>query len=424
MPGGAFMPAEYKWDLIVCGAGAAGLMAAGRAVERGLRVLVLEKMEAPGHKILVTGNGRCNLTNAAPMEDFITAFGKNGRFLRHAFHAFFRDDLLALLGRYGMQIIQEGDGRLFPESGRAADVRNTLRNLANGSVFHFGSSVNAIVPCAGADSCRLQVHCGGQCHSARSIVLAMGGCSWPGTGSSGDGYDILRGLGHAVAPLYPALTALILQGRDMESVEGVSVADCVLSCSVQAGGRVLDTRRGAIIFTAHGISGPAALNISGSVAALLAEENGACLSIDFLPGRQRTDLEAEIISAARDRSAKTLFHYLRSLVPSRLAQTILDLGKIPGNIRFYSLERQHRRFVVSSLKSFVLPLSGVEGFDKAMMTRGGVSLKEVEPRTMESRKIPGLYIAGELLDLDGPTGGYNLQAAFSTGRLAGDSVPA
>ncbi len=428
--------------VVVVGGGAGGMLAAGRAAELGVDVTLLEKMERPGKKILLSGNGRCNLSNTRDISEFVSMFGPGGRFLYHAFHHFFRDDLLKLLAASKVMTKAEPDGRIFPVSGKSSDVVRALQKYMsdNGVKIHIGAGVSGI---GTAGKSAVSVRTAVMEYPADAVVLATGGTSYPQTGSAGDGYRMAAKLGHRIVRLRPALiplkvkewqTAVGLQGISLSEVRLTSftcrAADIDITAIPRtergrglAAGKsrypVLESRRGGIVFTQDGLSGPAVLLMSLAVADAL-EDGPVSLAIDLQPGKTMPQLAEHlktIIASYGGRQAKSI---LSELLPERLALAILMKADVPANTIAGQLTSLQRQAVARALKGLAFNVEGVGPLAEAMVTAGGVALDEVDPRTMQSKIVRGLYLCGELLDLDADTGGYNLQAAFSTGYLAGE----
>jgi len=405
---------DTGWDVIVCGAGASGLMAAGRAAERGLRVLLLEKTSRAASKILVSGNGRCNITNAAAMDDFIGAFGKNGRFLHSAFHRFFRDDLLALLRRFGVRTKVEEDGRIFPVSDKAQEIARALQSYASKSNVHT-QYLNPICGIILEDGRVAGVKTFGGIYRARNVVMACGGKSYPALGTTGDGYEILRRLGHDVVPLYPALASLLSDGTRCRTLEGLALRDIVIRAHKAS-------ERGDAVFTAGGVSGPAALNLSRAVFDKTGAVCVAEICIDLFPDETVEGIERFLNGLMAKSPRRKIANLLKEMAPGRMVLDVLSAIGISPDAHAANLNKQTFSALARRLKNHRFPLQGTGGFREAMTTGGGTALKEVDSRTMRSKLIGGLYITGELLDIAGATGGFNLQAACSTGWVAGDSV--
>lgn len=413
-PSSSFQSSQPVWDVIVCGAGASGLMAAGRAAERGLRVLLLEKTSHAAAKILVSGNGRCNVTNAASPTEFINAFGKNGKFLRGVFHRFFRDELLALLRRFCVRTKVEEDGRIFPISDKAEDIAQALETFATQPNVHI-QYLEPISEIIIEEERVAGVKTSSGVYRARNVIMACGGKSYPALGTTGDGYEILRRLGHSIVPLYPALAPLMSDSGRCGSLEGLALRDVEVRAQKAA-------ERGDVVFTARGISGPAALNLSR----LVFDEKSAVrtgeICIDLFPDETIEGIEERLKGLMAKSPRRMIANLLKEIMPERMGLDVLASIGIASDVHIANLNKQARLNLAHRLKNHRFPLRGTGGFREAMSTGGGVSLKEVDSRTMQSKLIGGLYITGELLDLVGATGGYNLQSAFSTGWVAAESV--
>ncbi|MBN1260031.1 MAG: NAD(P)/FAD-dependent oxidoreductase [Anaerolineae bacterium] len=415
-------------------------MAAGRAAEtgsaHGVRVLVLEKMPEAGKKILVSGQGRCNVTNAAPLETFLMYFGRNGRFLRNAFHRFFRDELLALLERYGVATQVERGGRIFPASGQAADVRDALLRYASehGASIRYQARIQGIETDAGAGRPRrvvgLRLADGGFVPT-QAVILATGGASWPATGSTGDGYLMAQALGHTIVPLRPALAPLTVEERARaKALQGVSLRN--VHCTLWAAKPGKEARplqvpyplpeTGELLFTHFGVSGP--LILSSALAAVDALRSGktVTLSIDLKPGMTAEQVRARLQREFEQYPHRQLPTLLRGWVPGSLADVLAEMSFITGDRKVHTIRAEERETLATLLKDFRWHITGSLPLAASMVTAGGVSLKEVDPITFESRIVGGLYLAGEILDLAADTGGFNLQAAFSSGYLAGQAA--
>ncbi len=416
---------------VVIGAGAAGLMAAGRAAELGADVVLLEKMNEAGKKILVSGKSRCNLTNAAPLNQFLSHYGRNGRFLMNAFHRFFRDELLELLARHGVETQTERGGRIFPTSGQATDVRDALLRYGAeyGVDVRYRSEVREITVDNGhvrgvqlANASRV---------TAGAVILATGGASWPDTGSTGQGYLMAQSLGHTIRPLRPALGPLTVKERSIaKALQGISLRN--VRCTFwteNTKGKVRELRMpypmsdtGEMLFTHFGVSGPLILTASGAVVETLRKGQPVTLSIDLKPGmseeavRSRLQLEFEAHSHQRLRTL------LQGWVHASLADVLADLSGLEDDRHVHRIRVEEREKIVALIKNFRWTISGSLPLAAGMVTAGGVALNEVDPVSFASKKVAGLYIVGEVLDLAADTGGYNLQAAFSSGYLAGSDA--
>ncbi len=417
--------------IIIIGAGAAGLLAAGRAAELGAQVLLLEKTEEAGKKILVTGQGRCNVTNTAPLEEFLTAFGRNGAFLRNAFHRFFRDELLALLRRYGVETQSERGGRIFPVSNQAVDVRDALLRYAiqNGAQVRTRTPVLALLGAEGhIQGVQLS---GGEVLSAAAVILTTGGASWAATGSTGDGYRMAQEIGHTLVPLRPALVPLTVAERDRaKRLQGVSLRNIRCTLYQQTPGSkekplpppypVPPT--GELLFTHFGLSGPLVLSLSLAVVDALRASKTVTLSIDLKPGMTAEDVRNRLQREFEQAPKRLLPNLLRGWAPATLAETLASESGVAAEQPVHTLRAEERETLVKLFKDFRWRITGTLRLESGMVTAGGVVLKEVDPITFASKQIAGLYLAGEVLDLAADTGGYNLQAAFTSGYLAGQAA--
>jgi predicted flavoprotein YhiN len=430
-------------DVLVIGAGAAGMMAAGRAARTGARVLLLEKTGQCGKKILVSGKTRCNLTNTAGLAQFISMYGPNGRFLHGAFSRFFRDELLSLFTSCGVATKVERGGRIFPVSDDARDVVTAMRSyMTQGGVrIIFNSAVSAIIP-EGPGG--FTVRNGSGDYHARCVVVAAGGASWPATGSTGDGYKMANALGHSLSPLLPALVPLVVKETQLaKSMQGVSLRNiraCAFQCDASAAdetlipsydsGRgakkssrppVLESRFGEMLFTHFGLGGPVILLMSLTVVRALAKGPVSIL-IDLKPALSRDQLHRRLLADLDRFGKRKIASILKEYLPAKMIEPLLALAGIDAHTPAHQIGAGGREKIIALFKALRFNISGSLPLSKAIVTAGGVSLKEVAPRTMASRIHPGLFFCGEVLDLDADTGGYNLQAAFSTGYVAGESA--
>ncbi len=399
-------------DVVVVGAGPAGLIAAAIAAQRGRRVLLLEKNRQPGLKILISGGGRCNLTTTKAGADLEAQYGpRRGRWLRHALRAFPPAALCDMIRAEGVALHEEDLDKIFPVSRRAADVLAALLAIT----ARAGVELRAATPMLGvtrsADAFVVATPDGSV--TARRLVLATGGLSYPKTGATGDGYPVLRAAGHVLVPTVPALAPLALDLPWVHALAGIVLQDAVLTLRGRDGA-VLVRRQRPTLFTHKGLSGPGPMDVSGYVE----EQGGGCtLELDLVSGASAEDLDAGLVRAAQQDGRGAVHNALPPELPERLRRTLAgDLGALAG------LPRPARRELVGRLKALRIPVERSLGFAHAEVTRGGVSLDEIDPRTMESRRVPGLFVCGELLDVDGPIGGFNFQAAFATARLAGLAV--
>ena len=420
-----------KRRVIVIGAGAAGLLAAGRAAEAGAQVLVLEKMEEAGKKILVSGQERCNLTNSAPLETFLQNYYPDGRFLRNAFARFFREELLALLAAYGVKTQTERGGRIFPASGRAVEVRDALLRYAitHGAEIRYRSPVQSLLIENGRiQGVRLP---NAPVIAADAVILTTGGASWVSTGSTGDGYRMASEVGHTIVPLRPSLVPLKTAEKSYARLlQGVSLRNVRCRLLVRdAAGRerplpppypLPDT--GEMLFTHFGVSGPLVLSLSLGAVDALRTQREVWLSIDLKPGMTLEEVRARLQREFEAAPHKHLPALLAGWGPKRIGEVLATWSGIGNAREVHTLRAAERDALAALIKDWRWRITGHLPLEAGMVTAGGVALAEVDPRTLASRKIAGLYLAGEVLDIAADTGGYNLQAAFSTGCVAGENA--
>jgi predicted Rossmann fold flavoprotein len=414
-----------KWDVVVVGAGAAGLVAAERAASRGRRTLLLEKNRKPGVKILISGGTRCNLTHATDARGIVAAYGPPGRFLHSALAALGPQDLVGLVDAEGVATKIEPDtGKIFPQSDRALDVVNAFMARLQRTDCELALGESLLDMDRIDEGFRLTT-------SQRTIdtthlVITTGGQSYPGCGTTGDGYRFATKLGHSLIPPRPALVPVTISTPWVQELAGVTIPDTVLRVIEPTSGdmngpRVLDTRRGSLLFTHFGLSGPVALDISRVVSGHERPQS-LRMECDFLPNVTPAVLDEQIKTTAAAAGKKQLLSLVPEIVTRRLAECLLSAAGLPADKKAGELGKADRATMVRALKQATIAINGTRGFLKAEVTAGGIPLAEVDSHTLESKIVPGLYLAGEVLDLDGPIGGYNFQAAFSAGWLAGLSV--
>ena len=409
-----------QYNLAVIGGGPAGMIAAGRAGELGSRVVLIEKNEQLGIKLLMTGKDRCNITNAeVDLRKFIDNYGPPGKFLYPALNKFSNQDVMDFFASHGVKTKVERGGRVFPVSDKAEDVLNCLKRYLQDSrvEVRFNSPVEKIIisPKNNKKIAKVILN-NGQEIMADNYVLATGGKSYPGTGSTGDAYQWLKKIGHTVVEPKPALTPIIVKENIVKKLEGLSLKN--VEVSLWGKGK-LDAGFGEALFTGNGLSGPLILNLSQLISENQTQD--LKITIDFKPALDYPTLDQRIQRDFAEQSNKQFKNSLNKLLPKKLVPVIVELSGIGGNKKVNEVTRIERKKIVKLLKEFELSVKGLVGFTKAIVTSGGVDLKEVDPQTMKSKIIANLYLAGEILDIDGPTGGYNLQVAWSTGYLAGES---
>jgi len=407
------------YQVIVIGGGGAGLMAAGQAASLGAKTLLLEKMSSPGRKIFISGKGRCNITNSASLPDFITHFGSNGRFLRSAFHRFFAPDLLAFFESRGVPTVTERGGRVFPASNLSQDVVDALTNWTNeqGVIIKTHTPVKRLLHTSG---CVTGVNTQQGDFHAPTVVIATGGASYPGTGSTGDGYTLAQSVGHTIIAIRPALVPLTIGGKIPSLLQGLSLRN--VNLSVWVNDKKIASAFGEMIFTHFGVSGPIVLSLSKKIVDVMQQNNKVTIAIDLKPALDKSKLDARLLRDFDAHGKRKFQTIIKDLLPRKLIPVCITQTKISAEKQGHQITSVERKRLREWLKDFRLPVTGHRSFKQAIVTAGGVDTREVDPRTMASRIMTGLYFAGEVLDIDADTGGYNLQAAFSTGWLAGISA--
>ena len=410
--------------VIVVGGGPAGLMAAGQASLSGAQVFLIEKMERPGRKLAITGKGRCNLTNDTELSEFLTHFGRNSRFLRGAFHRFFVPELLEFFRQLGIQTVTERGGRIFPVRNDANEIVTALVNWANatGVIIRPNTRANQLVLTENRISGVIVRNPNSTTEkiNADAVIIATGGASYPGTGSTGDGYRLAKSAGHSITPIRPALVPLVTVGNLATRLQGLSLKN--VGIKVFADSRKIADEFGEMLFTHFGLSGPVILTVSKLVVDALNAKQKVRISIDLKPALDDQKLDLRLQRDFAQHGKMQFKSVLKEFLPQKLIPVCLDLIKIPPEKTCNQITTAERRRLRLWLKNFNFDISGHRGFGEAIITAGGVALNEVDSQTLQSKIVQGLYFAGEILDLDADTGGYNLQAAFSTGWLAGQSA--
>ncbi len=408
--------------VVIAGAGAAGLMAAIHAAAAGAEVAVLDRNEKAGKKIYITGKGRCNCTNDCPEEDFLREVVRNPRFLYSALNFFSPRDLMDLLEKAGCPLTVQRGRRVFPTSEKASDVTRALLRLceARGVRLLLNTGVSRVVTREGRAAGFLLES--GETLPADAVILATGGLSYPRTGSTGDGFRMAAALGHTVLPPRPSLTGLETMESWPASLQGLSLRN--VSLTLECGRRPLVWEPGEMLFTHFGVSGPLVLEASCHLPDAFFSDDPppARLLLDLKPGLSPEQLDARLLREFAAAGRKQLKNLLPALLPQRLAEIFPVLCGLREDILCSGVTAPQRQALVHTLKALPLTLRRCRPLEEAIVTRGGVSVREISPSTMESRILPGLYFAGELIDVDAHTGGFNLQIAFSTGALAGDSA--
>jgi predicted Rossmann fold flavoprotein len=401
------------WDVVVIGAGAAGLLAAARSAELGRRTLLLEKNRRPGVKILMSGGTRCNLTHATDNRGIVEAFGPPGRFLHSSLASLSVQDLIDLFEAEGVATKVEETGKVFPVSNKATDVLDALlrRLHRSGATLALAEPVLDLRPTEAG----VAVTTSHRVVTGKRVILTTGGQSYPGSGTTGDGYAFAARLGHTIVTPRPALVPVRVAAPWVAGLRGITIPD--VGVRVMEGERALTVGRGSLLFAHFGLSGPVVLDVSRVV-------NGhpnpstLALELDLLPALASPDLDELLRTESLASGKKQLASILPDALPHRLCETAVVLAGMPGDRKAAALSKVDRGKLLQALKRLRIPATGTLGFEKAEVTAGGVSLEEVDSRSLRSKRVPSLFIAGEVLDLDGPIGGYNFQAAFSTGWLA------
>ncbi len=410
-----------SWDALVVGGGAAGMMAAGTAAERGLRVCLLEKNAVLGRKLRITGKGRCNVTNRCDVRTLIASVPKNGRFLFGAVSRFAPEDTAAFFESRGLPLKTERGNRVFPVSDRAADVAECLEKYVreSGARVARGEAERLLLENGAVRGVALK---DGREIPARSVAVCCGGASYPSTGSTGAGYRLARQTGHTVTPLRPSLVPLVARGRDCREMMGLSLRNVAVTVTDTALKKAVYRDFGELLFTHFGLSGPVILSASAHMDRMAPGRYR--VSIDLKPALSPEKLDARLVRDFGLNRNREFCNSLSALLPRKMIPVAVRRSGIPPDTRCNAITREMRRGFGELLKSFEIEIEGFRPIGEAIVTSGGVSTDEIDPRTMESRLVKGLYFAGEVVDVDAYTGGFNLQIAFSTGRAAGKSMEA
>lgn len=407
--------------VIIIGGGAAGMMAGIAAAGCGHQVRIYEKNEKLGKKIFITGKGRCNITNACDTEELFGNVVHNPKFLYSSFYAFTNYDMITLMEQSGCPVKTERGNRVFPVSDKSSDVIRAL----SGRLRELGVEVCLHEEVAGilaehGEVKGIRLKKNNRKEPADAVIVATGGLSYPTTGSTGDGYRFAKEQGHSVTDLSPALVPFETKEAVVKELQGLSLRN--ITARILKGSKVLYEEFGEMLFTHFGVSGPVLLSASSFVAQALKKEP-LVLSVDLKPALTEEQLDARILRDFEEMKNKQYKNALVQLLPSRLVPVIVARSGIDPEKKVNEITRQERQQIVSHMKDFRLTITGLRDYKEAIITQGGVSVREINPSTMESKKVKGLYFAGEVLDLDAVTGGFNLQIAWSTGYLAGISVP-
>jgi len=413
-----------NFDLIVIGAGAAGMVAAGTAAKRGARVLLLEKMNRPGRKLKMTGMGRCNITNTEPIEKYFNRYGKNGRWLRQAIQGFTPTQTIEFFNHLGVETIEERNGQIFPKSQNAKDVVDALVKYNRNNQVVIRNNVGVL---------NLQIKDGaleGICCKvitkdisrletifATKVIIATGGKSYPKTGSTGDGYLLAKEAGHTLTSIFPALVPLVT--KEQIPIEAATLEMPDVQVCLWLDNKKVNEDRGEIEFTKSGLSGRVILKMSKQCVLALQTKSRVEITLDLVPYLNVKELDVTLLHYLNKFGKKRISNIIRELLPEKLIAYCLEKNGIDPDKLGHQVSAEERKRLRLWLKEVRYIITGHRSYKKALVTSGGIHLKEVHPITMESKLVKGLYFAGEVLDIDGDKGGYNLQAAFSTGRMAG-----
>lgn len=409
--------ADKEADLIVIGGGAAGMMAAGTAARFGLRVVLVEKNTRLGRKLAITGKGRCNVTNNCSLQQVIGAVPTNPRFLYGAVSRFSPQDTMSFFESLGVPLKTERGQRVFPQSDRAGDIVAALTDFLHRNHVQVlvAEAKKLLLEENGVRGVLLR---DGTILSAPRVIVACGGASYPGTGSTGDGYKLARQAGHTVMPLRPSLVALVAQGGDCAKMQGLALKNAAIR--VYEKKKLIYEDFGELLFTHFGLSGPVVLSASSHMSRM--KPGQYRVEIDVKPALSPERLDARLQRDLEENSNKDFINSLGALLPRKMIPVLVERSGIAPETKCNAITREQRHAFVSLLKGISIEIEGFRPIDEAIITSGGVSVKEINPKTMESKLVRGLFFAGEVLDVDAYTGGFNLQIAFATGRLAAESA--
>lgn len=407
--------------IIVIGAGPAGMMAAGMAAAAGARVTLTEKKPRVGSKLRITGKGRCNITAAVDQDSLIKGIPGNGKFLYSALHEFSNIDLIRFFNERGLETKVERGNRVFPSSDQAQDVVDVLYNFVEQAGVEIKTSltINSLVVeggrITGVDSSHGFL-------AADAVIIATGGLSYPGTGSTGDGYRLAQECGHTLVEPRPGLVPLVTEESWVKDLQGLSLKN-VAATAFTAAGKKINQDFGELLFTHFGVSGPIILSMSRDIGVYIYRQGQkVILKIDLKPALNEEKLDERLLRDLDKYSRKQFKNSMHDLLPQKMIPVFIALSGIDPDKPCHQISRGERHELIKLFKNFTLTVTGTRPIAEAIVTAGGINVKEVDPRTMESKRVKGLYFAGEVLDVDGYTGGYNLQAAFSTGYAAGQNA--
>ena len=412
------MPKHY--DVIVVGGGAAGMLCAGFAASRGLRTVIVERNARPARKVMITGKGRCNVTNNCDNDTFIRMVKRNGRFMYSAINAFSTADTMQFFEKLGVPLKTERGNRVFPVSDKAVDIVDALSAFIrkNGVTLLQGRCTDLVIQDDALQGVLLE---DGSVLTACAVVVATGGKSYPLTGSTGDGYKLAEQAGHTIVEPHASLVPMIVAGRECPAMMGLSLKNVTLSLLDKKKKKPVFEELGEMLFTHFGVSGPLVLSASAHLDYKRFADY--TISIDMKPALSEQQLDARLLRDFEQNLNKDLINALGALLPAKMIPVMIARSGIPPQTKVNQITKEQRRALIEAIKNFTLKPVAFSPIEEAIVTSGGVKVSEVNPGTMESKLLPGLYFAGEVLDVDAYTGGFNLQIAFSTGYLAAQNIP-
>ncbi|MGO1368776.1 MAG: NAD(P)/FAD-dependent oxidoreductase [Senegalia sp. (in: firmicutes)] len=408
-----------KNNVVVIGAGPAGIIASATASKNGNNVILIEKNEFIGKKMLITGNGRCNVTNACEIDELIDNVSRNKEFLYSAFYSFSNNDIINILEDYGVKIKTEKDKRCFPKSDKAMDVIEALKKyLLDQEVSLFlNSNVDEVIKTKENFIINYSNKNIKNTLLADKVIIATGGKTYPSTGSTGDGFKFAEKLGHNIIPLIPSIVPINLKEKSIEDVRGISLQNIKLSLKKK--NKLVDSEMGDIIFTHFGLSGPAIFNLTCRNNRFIRYNDNLNITIDLFSNLNIKELDEKILSLLNSNPNKNIINILNSIVQNNLLLFIFKILKIDDSLKANNLTKEKRKLIVKTFKDINFQVLGLRSIEEAYVTSGGVDINEVNPSTMESNIVENLFLCGEVLDVDAYTGGFNLQIGYSTGYLAG-----
>lgn len=410
---------KVVYDAIVIGGGPAGIMATGTAAGRGKKVLIIEKNKILGKKLLISGKGRCNLTNAEEdVNNFLKQFSPSGIFLKNALHKFFNRELMDFFEQRGLRLKVERGKRVFPQSNKSENVLKVLLDFLrkSGAQVLYNCEVSSLKK---TDDLFYVILKNRKLYCSLKVVLATGGSSYPETGSDGYGFSLAKNFGHNIVEIKPGLVGINLKGNLFRKWQGISLKN--VTCILKVNNQVVTKEFGEMLFTHFGVSGPIILDLSSRIFDTAKQARVIRIYIDFKPALTPDKLDARLIREFKEQPNKNLDNIFERLLPRRLVDDFIKTASVDPKKKANQITKFERLNLRDALKSFEFEVSGVRPVNEAIVTRGGVDTKEINPQTMESRLVGGLYFAGEIIDVDARTGGYNMQAAFSTGYIAGEN---